>query len=179
MEPNEEHPPWFDRSALRSSFKMNVVLYNLQDFINTLDSMTIKKLCIRSLRWGIGSLDYIDSLLIVENNDKDNDNNEVDIAEAHSPATEASIAITPPLQPIPLQEQGPRPEWCVCGNCRNMPLEVEKVCCRKKTVMQKNQDLKNLCLDPHLELSVKSSARERGRQRKEESCTIMCCVENP
>ena len=180
MEPNEEHPPWFDRSALRSSFKMNVVLYNLQDFINTLDSLTIKKLCIRSLRWGIGSLDYIDSLLIVENNDKDNDNNEVDIAEAYSPATEASIAITPPLQPIRLQEQGPRPEWCVCGNCRNMPLEVEKVCCRKKTVMQKNQDLKNLCLDPHyLELSVKSSARERGRQGKEESCTIMCCVENP
>ena len=47
-------------------------------------------------------------------------------------------------------------------------------------MMQKNQDLKNLCLDPHyLELSVKSSARERGRQGKEESCTIMCCVENP
>ena len=148
---------------------MNVVLYNLQDFINTLDSLTVKKLCVRSLRWGIGSLDYIDSLLIMENNDKDNDNNEIDIAEAHSPATEASIAIKPPLQPIPLQEQGPRPEWCVCGNCRNMPLEVEKVCCRKKTVMQKNQDLKNLCLDPHyLELSVKSSARERGRQGKEE-----------
>ena len=111
---------------------MNVVLYNLQDFINTLNSLTIKKLCIRSLRWGIGSLDYIDSLLIMEDNNKDNDNDEVDITEAHSPATEASIAITPPLQPIPLQEQGPRPEWCVCGNCRNIPLEVEKACCRKK-----------------------------------------------
>ena len=111
---------------------MNVVLYNLQDFINTLNSLTIKKLCIRSLRWGIGSLDYIDSLLIMEDNNRDNDNDEADIAEAHSPATEASIAITPPLQPIPPQEQGPCPAWCVCGNCRNMPLEVEKVCCRKK-----------------------------------------------
>ena len=111
---------------------MNVVLYNLQDFINTLNSLTIKKLCIRSLRWGIRSLDYIDSLLIMEDNNNDNDNDEVDITEAHSPATEASIAITPPLQPIPLQEQGPRPEWCVCGNCRNIPLEVEKACCRKK-----------------------------------------------
>ena len=110
---------------------MNVVLYNLQDFINTLDSETIKKLCIRSLRRGIGSLDYIDSLLIMED-DLDNDNNEDDIAEAHSPAAEASITITPPPQPIPLQRQGPRPEWCVCGNCCNMPLEVEKVCCRKK-----------------------------------------------
>lgn len=92
---------------------MNAVLYNLQDFINTLNSLTIKKLCIRSLRWGIGSLDYIDSLLIMEDNNKDNDNDEVDITEAHSPATEASITITPPLQPIPLQEQGPRPEVCM------------------------------------------------------------------
>lgn len=102
-----------------------------KDFINTLDSETIKKLCIRSLRRGIGSLDYIDPLLIMED-DLDNDNNEDDIAEAHSFAAEASITITPPPQPIPLQRQGPRPEWCVCGNCCNMPLEVEKVCCRKK-----------------------------------------------
>ena len=178
MEPNEKHPPWFDRSALRSSLKMNVPLYNLQDFINTLDSLTIKKLCIRSLRWGIGSLDYIDSLLIMEDNDKDND--EVVIAEVHSPATEASIAITPPLQPIPPQGQGPRPEWCVCGNCRNMPLEVEKVCCRKKNCDAKKTRFKKLYFDPHyLELSVKSSARERRRQGKEESCTIMCCEKNP
>ena len=80
---------------------MNVVLYNLQDFINTLDSETIKKLCIRSLRRGIGSLDYIDSLLVMED-DLDNDNNEDDIAEAHSPSADGSITITPPPQPIPL-----------------------------------------------------------------------------
>lgn len=73
---------------------MNVVLYNLQNFIDTLDSETIKKLCIRSLRKGIGSLKYIDSLLIMED-DLDNDNNEDDIAEVHSPAAEVSIAITP------------------------------------------------------------------------------------
>ena len=117
---------------------MKVVLYNLQDFINALDSETIKKLCIRSLKREIGSLDYIDSLFIMED-DLDNDNNEDDIAEARCPAAEASIAITPPPQPIPLQRQGPRPEWCVCGNCNNMPLEVEKVYCRKKTVMQKKK----------------------------------------
>ena len=170
MEPNEEHPPWFNRSALRSSFKMNVVLYNLQDFINTLNSLTIKKLCIRSLRWGIGSLDYIDSLLIMEDNNKDNDNDEVDITEAHSPATEASIAITPPLQPIPLQEQGPRPEWCVCGNCRNMPLEVEKVCCRKKNCDAKKPRFKKSVFGPSLSWTVskkqckgKRKAREGGK----------------
>lgn len=86
----------------------------------------------------------------MEDNNKDNDNDEVDITEAHSPATEASIAITPPLQPIPLQEQGPRPEWCVCGNCRNMPLEVEKVCCRKKNCDAKKPRFKKSVIGPSL-----------------------------
>ena len=143
-------------------------LYNLQDFINTLDSLTIKKLCIRSLRWGIGSLDYIDSLLIMEDNDKDNDNDKVDIAEAHSPATEASIAMTPPLQPIPLQGQGPRPEWCVCGNCRNVPLEVEKLCCRKKNCDAKKPRFKKSVFGPSLSSTVskKQCKRKRKARRK-------------
>ena len=135
-----------------------------KDFIDTLDSETIKKLCIRSLRRGIGSLDYIDSLLIMED-DLNNNNNEDDIAEAYSPAAEASIAITPPTQPIPLQRQGPRPEWCICGNCCNMPLEVEKVCCtrKKKLWRKKKTRFKKLCLDPdYLELSIKSSAHIRN-----------------
>ena len=69
---------------------------------------------------------------------------------------------------------------CMWELPQHAPGGGESVLYEKKTVMQKNQDLKNLCLDPHyLELSVKSSARERGRQGKEESCTIMCCVENP
>jgi len=35
---------------------MNVIPFILQAFINTLASETVKKLCIRSLRRGIGSI---------------------------------------------------------------------------------------------------------------------------
>lgn len=125
--------------------RMNAIFFILQVFINTLDSATVKKLCIWSLRRGIGSMDYIDPLLIMED-DLDNangDDNDDSDADVYSPAAEASGAIQPPPL-IPQQRQGPVPEWCVCGNCRNMPLKVEKVCCRKKKiVMPKNQDSKN------------------------------------
>ena len=75
-------------------------------------------------------MDYIDSLLIMED-DLDDANDDDNDAEVYIPAAEASVEIQPP-PPISQQRQGPVPEWCVCGNCRNMPLEVEKLCCRKK-----------------------------------------------
>lgn len=76
-------------------------------------------------------MDYIDSLLIMEDDLDNAFNDNDDDAEVYSRAAKANVAIQPP-QPIPQQRQGPVPAWCVCGNCRNMPLEVEKVCCRKK-----------------------------------------------
>ena len=125
--------------------QMNAILFTLQEFINTLDSAMVKKLCIRSLRRGIGSMDYIDSLLIIED-DLDNsndDDNDVGDAEGYRPAAAAAAASVAIQPPPPILRQGPVPQWCVCGNCRNMPLEVEKVCCRKKIVMRKNQDSTN------------------------------------
>ena len=45
-----------------------------QDFIGTLDESLVRKLAIRSLRRGIGSMDYIESLLIMEDDlDEDED----------------------------------------------------------------------------------------------------------
>lgn len=76
-------------------------------------------------------MDYIDSLLIMEDDLDNAFNDNDDDAEVYSRAAKANVAIQPP-QPIPQQRQRPVPVWCVCGNCRNMPLEVEKVCCRKK-----------------------------------------------
>ena len=55
---------------------INAILFILQEFIDTLDSATVKKLC-------IGSMDYIDSLLIMDDGDKD--------AEVYSPAAEAGV----------------------------------------------------------------------------------------
>ena len=42
------------------------VINTLQDFISTLDEAMVRKLAIRSLRGGIGSMDYIITLLIME-----------------------------------------------------------------------------------------------------------------
>ena len=73
--------------------------------------------------------------------DLDNVNDDDNDAEVYSPAAEASVAIQ--LTPsISQQRQGPVPEWCVCGNCRNMPLEVEKLCCRQKNCDAKKTRLK-------------------------------------
>ncbi|XP_074637757.1 uncharacterized protein LOC141896404 [Acropora palmata] len=64
----------------------------VKEFIDTLDSATVKKLCIRSLRRGIGSMDYIDSLLIMED-DLDDANDHDKDAKVYSPAAEAGVEI--------------------------------------------------------------------------------------
>lgn len=119
-------------------------------------------------------MDYIDSLLIMED-DLDNangDDNDDDETEVPGAAVEESVANEPP-PPIPQERQGPLPEWCVCGNCRNMPLEVEKVCCRKKNCDAKKARFKKLCLDKdYLELSIKSSADIRNDRQNNSTRTM-------
>lgn len=117
-------------------------------------------------------MDYIDSLLImVDDLDNANDDNDDD-GEVYSPAAEASVAIQP-LPPIRQQRQGPVPEWCVCGNCCNMPLEVEKVCCSKKNCDAKKPRFKKLCLDPdYLQLSIKSTTDIRNDRQNNSTRTF-------
>ena len=120
-------------------------------------------------------MDYIDSLLIMED-DLDDANDDDKDAEVYSPAAEASVAMQP-LPPIPQQRQGPVPEWCVRGNCHNMPLEVEKLCCRKKNCDAKKPRFKKLCLDPdYLELSIKSSADIRNNRQNNSTRTFRKAV---
>ncbi|CAB3983502.1 Hypothetical predicted protein [Paramuricea clavata] len=47
---------------------------DVKDFIGTLDNGLVRKLAIRSLRRGIGSMDYIDSLLIMEDDLDESEN---------------------------------------------------------------------------------------------------------
>jgi len=87
-----------------------------------------------------------------------------------------------------------------------MPLEVEKVCCKKNNCDAKNPRLKKLSLDPdYLELLMKSIAGVRNDKQnnstrtfrrasyryyildtehgylggKRERCRLVCCVGNP
>lgn len=39
------------------------------------------------------------------------------------------------------------PEWCDCSVCRPMPLDMENVCCRKRTCVTSYAVYQNICLD--------------------------------
>jgi len=54
----------------------------------------------------------------------------------------------------PPEPEQPVPEWCVCGICRPMPLDIENVCCRKRTCVTSFQLFNNVCLDKEVLLIV-------------------------
>lgn len=37
--------------------------------------------------------------------------------------------------------------WCICGYCRHMPLEVEKVCCRQRVCVTREEFFQPAVLD--------------------------------
>ncbi|KAL9976899.1 hypothetical protein ACROYT_G014240 [Oculina patagonica] len=56
-----------------------------QEFINTLDEEMAKKLAIIALQKGVGNMDFVDSLLIMEPEDDDSTDQEHDVAGDGSP----------------------------------------------------------------------------------------------
>ena len=93
----------------------------------------VKKLAIRSLRRGIGSMDYIDT---------DEDDHDAERLGAFGESSEDNPLNSgaepshsqsfPPSQsqdPNPTQEPTPQsvPDWCSCGKCRPMPRKRLKI----------------------------------------------------
>ena len=75
-----------------------------QEFIQTLDEPMVRKLCIRSLRRGIGSMDYIHGLLTAED-DLDGDENE----SANLALSSVAAELTPTATAAASPEPGPSP----------------------------------------------------------------------
>lgn len=50
----------------------------------------------------------------------------------------------------PRQPALPFPDWCKCGHCRQMPTEIENVCCREKNCITLTQRFHKLCLYPNI-----------------------------
>lgn len=76
-----------------------------QDFIETLATDEKDQILLRLLSQGRGSLQY---------------------------AKNIQAEINDSTEPGPDRDAG-TPEWCDCSVCRPMPLDVENVCCRKRT----------------------------------------------
>lgn len=106
---------------------------DVKEFIQTLNEPMVRKLCIRSLCQGVGSMDYIHGLLIAED-DIDGDENESTNLAPSSIATEltptATAAASPEPGPSPAGSSSP--SWCKCGMCTIMPQEVENKCCGQR-----------------------------------------------
>lgn len=86
----------------------------------------VRKLAIRLLRRGVGSMDYIHTLLIMED-DLDEPSPDVLSLEYNSSATTVNFS------PAPVPSGGQLVvDWCVCEDCRPMPQGIENKCCRLK-----------------------------------------------
>ena len=85
----------------------------IQEFISTLDEKMVRQLCVRALSRGVGSMEYVDSLLIMEDGE-----NDVEPSEE----TQGSGGSQPP-------HSEPTPDWCKCRHCQPMSQEIENKCC--------------------------------------------------
>ena len=113
-------------------------------------------------------MDHIDALLLMEDSGEDSDT-EVNNLEAHIDNSHGSDGhhITPPgagqQQPPAWRSSEPPPEWCKCGNCRNMSQEIENVCCKKRKCVTENARFQKVCLDADvLEMCIRNRADIRN-----------------
>ena len=82
-----------------------------------------RKLAIRSLRRGVGSINYIQTLLIMEDDlDEEPEPQDVFLLESNVTDTNVTASTSASISPEP-GPSGCQPavDWCVCRNCRPMP----------------------------------------------------------
>ena len=116
----------------------------------------VRKLATRALQRGIGSMDFVQSLLLME--DEVQDGGESAGPSHHS--GNLSIASDSQSQP-PYSE--PSPPWCKCGRCNEMPRSIENKCCKCKKCVTSQRRFQKICLDPEvLELCIKNRADIRN-----------------
>ena len=106
---------------------------SFQEFILTLDEPMVRKLCIRSLRRGVGSMDYIQGLLSAEDDLDDGIENESMNLAPSSAGTELTPTAAARPEPGPSSPDTSAPSWCKCGVCTVMPQDIENKCCGQRS----------------------------------------------
>ena len=122
----------------------------------------VRKLAVRSLRRGVGSMDYIHTLLIMEDDLDDTDETGEMIVETETAgATNITMAVTvSSAEPIP-SPGSPLVDWG--GLCRPMPQAVENKCCKQSKCITTTSHFAKLCLDPDvLEMCIRNTGDIRN-----------------
>ena len=114
-------------------------------------------------------MDYIDSLLIMEDDLDESENVgefghtsvEQTLTDSGATTQESSNPQNPDLEEEPTV--GGVTDWCVCGRCRPMPQEIENKCCKLKKCITLSSRFTKLCLDPDvLELCIRNTSDIRN-----------------
>ena len=111
----------------------------------------VQKLAILCLHRGIGSMDYIDTLMIMED-DLDDD----DLGEFGESLMTRSANNDPTQQDASGENtqqstNNNTPDWCVCGRCRQMTQEIENKCCKLKKCITLTSRFTKLYLNPDID----------------------------
>ena len=125
----------------------------------------MRKLCIRSLQRGVGSMDFIQGLLSREDDlDEGHEEDESDVTLTPSTSTDlacGSNAGTPDPAPSPSNNAIP---WRKCGVCQIMPQEIENKCRGLRRCVTTHTRFSKLCLDPDV---IQLAIRNRGDIRND------------
>ena len=122
-----------------------------------MDDNMVRQLCVRALSRSVGSMEYVDSLLIMEDDDDDDDSGGNNFEEESEETTPTGSGGSQP----PLGE--PAPDWCKCRHCQAMAQEIENKCCGLRKCITTSRRFEKLCLDPEvLELCIRNRADIRN-----------------
>ena len=155
---------------------LTIFLFLFKNLIQNLEEETVRRLATRVLSRGIGSLEFIQSQLVPEDESEEgplvnvhgSPMRRLNVRETTGPSLSGSQDFqpnlptqppTPDRQPVqdrpptpdrPRQPVPPVPDWCKCGHCRQMPRAIENLCCKKKDCVTLAQRFFKLCLDPDI-----------------------------
>lgn len=122
----------------------------------------MRKLAVRGLRRGVGSMDYIHTLLIMEDDLDESGDIIAETETAGASGTTVAVTVSSAAEPVP-SPGSPLVDWCTCCLCRPMPQAIENMCCKQSKCITTTSRFAKLCLDPDvLEMCIRNTGDIRN-----------------